>query len=105
MGSAILAKQTYQLTRTYRFGPEAVTVPVRKPDPDTFVFYVDSEPVAAGLDPTTGIVTYTAPDGAALAWSGEFDLPVFFSSDDFEATLETWNAATIEVALEEDLSA
>lgn len=98
-------QQVIQLTRTYVFGTESVTVPIRKPRAEGFALTADGAPIAASLDTTTGLVTVTVPMGQTLAWSGEFDLPVIFSSDEFEATYETWNAHTVEVTLEEDLSA
>lgn len=105
LGVAAGGEETWQLTRTYVFGTESVVVPVRKPIALGFELTADGVPQATTLDTTTGMVTFTANAGESIAWSGEFDLPVMFSSDEFEGSLETWNATTVEVTLEEDLSA
>lgn len=105
LGVAAGGAETWQLTRTYVFGAQSLVVPVRKPRAGGFALTADGAPLASTLDPTTGMVTFSATAGATIAWSGEFDIPVSFESDEFESTYETWNAHTVEVTLEEDLSA
>ena len=98
------ASQTVQLEKVYQFGAQYVPVPIRKPNSDVIIT-ADNTPISATIDTATGMATYTAPLGSVVRWSGTFDLPVRFATDEFVATLETYNAATIEVQLIEDFSA
>lgn len=75
------AEQTVQLTKTYAFGPLSYDRPIFKPVIDTVTVYEDGLELAATVDYTTGLVTFTAPPGSAVTWSGEFDIPVRFVSD------------------------
>jgi len=36
----------------------------------------------------TGAVTLTAPAGSMITWSGEYDLPVRFDSDDIQWSVD-----------------
>lgn len=58
---------------------------------NTVTIYVNGVAQASGVSvsSTTGIVTFSAPpaNGAALAWTGEFDAPTTFASDWFAPTV------------------
>jgi uncharacterized protein (TIGR02217 family) len=97
--------QTVQLTKTYTFGPQSVVIPIRKPVVPTVQLYADGAPIVASISSSTGLVTFEAGGGAVIAWSGEFDIPVRFETDEFMATIETFGANTIDIALIEDMSA
>lgn len=101
-GTGIL--QTVQLVRTYTFGGQATSVPIRKPNDDV-VITEDGVPISSSVDTSTGIAVFTAAPGAQIAWSGTFDLPVRFETDEFSATMETWNATSVDIQLIEDMSA
>lgn len=95
--------QEVQLTREFTFGLETVQVPVRKPNNDVQL-YANSVAIGSSVDTTTGIVTFTANNGDVITWSGTFDLPVHFVNDEFMATIENWDATTVDLQLEEDLA-
>jgi uncharacterized protein (TIGR02217 family) len=73
--------QTLQLVKNYTFGPLSLARTIKKPVVSTVVIYGYDLPLAAAVDYTTGLVTVTAPTGAPITWSGEFDVPVRFESD------------------------
>jgi uncharacterized protein (TIGR02217 family) len=99
-------EQDLQLVRSYVFGPNTRTVSVRKPNNDVVVRNLETGAVvASSVDTTTGIVTLTAPPGDRLSWTGTFDLPVTFDSDEFVAVIENWDATTVDISLSEDLAA
>lgn len=96
-------EQEVQLVKYYEFGTETAILPICKPAPDIIVF-ADGSPISADVDYTTGWITFTASAGQEIAWSGQFDIPVVFTNDDFVATIEDWNTTTVDVQLEEDIS-
>lgn len=96
--------QSVQLVKTYTFGGQATPVPIRKPNTDV-VITEDGIEISATVDTETGIATLTAAPGAKIAWSGTFDIPVRFETDEFSATMETWNATSVDIQLIEDMSA
>lgn len=104
LGLATGVLQEIQLTKTYTFGSQSISVPIRKPNNDV-VILADEVPTAADIDTTTGIATITAPVGSVLVWTGTFDIPVRFESDEFSATMDTWGANSVAVNLIEDMSA
>lgn len=73
--------QTLQLVKNYPFGPISLARMIKKPVPGTVVIFGYDLPLDAAVDYTTGLVTVTAPTGAPITWSGEFDVPVRFESD------------------------
>lgn len=81
IGTGTGSSQDLQLTKVYDFGPLSISRDIVKPVTGTVVIYVDGVPTAATIDYTTGIATLTATNGAAITWSGEFDVPVRFDSD------------------------
>lgn len=96
--------QQVQLEREFTFGTETLRVPVRKPNNDVQL-YSNGVPIGSSVDTTTGVVTFVGVNGEQITWTGTFDLPVFFKNDDFMATIEQWNGTTVDLQLEEDLSA
>lgn len=75
------AAQTVQLVRVYTFGTVSFQRPIFKPVVGTVALFADDQPLAASVDYTTGLVTFTADPGQEITWSGEFDVPVRFVSD------------------------
>lgn len=80
--------QSVQLTKRYRFGPVTLDRVIHKPVTGTVqVFEWDEDPenypvpIAATVNYLTGHVAFTATEGYAVLWSGEFDIPVRFSDD------------------------
>ena len=86
------SSQILQLTKTYSFGPINLVKNIVKPIASTVVIAVGGVPTAFILDDTTGLVTITATSGQNITWTGEFDTPVCFVSDelpiDIQATTE-----------------
>lgn len=99
------AVQSLQLVKNYAFGAASNAVMIRKPVAGTVQLQANGADIASTVNTTTGIVTFTAPTGQTVTWSGEFDIPVSFENDEFVAMIETYGASTIQVQLIEDLSA
>ncbi len=97
--------QNLQLVKTYTSGGYSFTRKIRKPVTDavkdahgnnvtnTVHIYYDgteqsasSSPVIWSLDYTTGILTTHASNGVVITWSGQFDIPVRFDTDDQQIT-------------------
>lgn len=76
------SSQQIQLTKTYTFGGQSTERNIRKPVAGTVQMTANGSPISVAVDTTTGIVTLTATAGAALRWSGEFDVPVMFEEDE-----------------------
>jgi uncharacterized protein (TIGR02217 family) len=74
--------QQVQLTKTYTFGSLATERVIRKPVVGTVTMTANGAPLAATIDYTTGIASFTAGNGDVLRWSGEFDVPVMFEGDE-----------------------
>lgn len=101
------SSQTLQLVKTYTWGPEQVVRPIRKPVAGV-VIKANGTPITASVDTTTGLATFTAPAGHSITWSGEFDVPVRFESDQLISTYDRAAQSLIlsaDVPLVEDLSA
>lgn len=81
IGTGTGAEQTLQLTKAYPFGPISLQRIIKKPVVGTVTLFADEAAIAASIDFTTGLATFTAPDGSVITWSGEFDVPVRFESD------------------------
>lgn len=99
--------QSIQLAKLYEFGTQNISRPIRKPV--TAVLTDDGAPLAASVNMTTGVATFTASVGGIVRWSGEFDVPVMFEQDEllFDAVNRSRAGLllTADVGLEEDLSA
>lgn len=104
LGLASGSSQTVQLEKQYSFGGQDRSVPIRKPNNDVII-YASGVPISATVNTTTGMATFTATLGQAITWTGTFDVPVHFDSDEFSATIETLGATSIDVSVVEDLSA
>lgn len=102
------APQSVQLTKIYEFGNQAVSRPIRKPVTGTVTMTHNAAPLAASIDYTTGIATFTATNGSTLRWSGEFDVPVMFEDDEMSFSGDEKGAdglfLTSDVSLMEDVS-
>lgn len=102
------ALQTAQLVLTYSWGSEQVVRPIRKPVAGVVIKANGVVLPDASVDTTTGIATFTAPAGETVTWSGEFDVPVRFETDQL-----AWDYAraaqgfvlSADIPLVEDLSA
>ncbi len=85
----------FQLVKTSTFGSQTYTRTIKKPNSAGFSVKVDGVLTAATVDTTTGRVTFTggapAPN-AVLTWSGTFDVPVRFASDQLPFSLDNKNA-------------
>jgi uncharacterized protein (TIGR02217 family) len=103
------ADTTFQLTKTYTAGARTWVRNITKPSPDLgalsiFVAGVLQPTSAYTIDTTTGIVTFSAPPAgaAALEWTGYFDTPVRFDSDEMQITdrfddVKDWTLNVVEV--------
>lgn len=103
------AQQVVQLTKTYAFGGQSVVRPIRKPLAGVVVTS-NFVPIAASIDTTTGLATFTATAAQIMRWSGEFDVPVMFVNDRLSFSFEDKSDnegffLTADVDLEEDISA
>jgi len=74
------APQTAQLSLTYAWGAQSVVRPIRKPNAGVVVT-ANNVPITATVDTTTGLATFTAAAASIVRWSGPFDVPVRFESD------------------------
>lgn len=90
--------KTFQLVKTYTVGAASVQRTIHKPVADTVKPYIDSvlQPSGFSVDTTTGIVTFTTAPGIGEVVSAdfEFDVPVFFPSDTFNAQFEVVDKAS-----------
>lgn len=93
IGMGTGASQTYQLTKRYTFGALTTTKNITKPVSGTVHFYANKvEIFPTTFDYTTGIFTLKATSGATVYWSGEFDVPVRFSSDELMSSSNDGNS-------------
>lgn len=103
------APQTLQLRKLYTFGTQTVARPIRKPVIGTVTMTTGGVPMAASVDYTTGLATFTAGSGEVVRWSGEFDVPVMFEDDELSFSGDDRSSEglflTSDVGLMEDISA
>lgn len=79
----------WQLNRRYTRGIRTFDRPIYKPVDGTIVLYDGGGSIIGGsVDPTTGVVT---SGSTPVTWTGEFDVPVAFSSDIMEAEISSKN--------------
>jgi len=92
-----------QLYKSYTFGGTTITRTISKPVSGSVTVYSNGVSKAGTLDTTTGLFTPTTNWTAAQAmtWTGQFDVPVRFSSDDLMFDFNTLNALSANVDLEE----
>lgn len=93
IGTGTGSAQTLQLVKNYQFGSTTVPRPIKKPVAGTVRLYeldnVDNaEEIVFTMDYTTGLVNFTASSGAPVVWTGEFDVPVRFQSDELETDVD-----------------
>ena len=89
IGTGTGAEQELQLIKTYSFGTVDTIRNITKPVFGTVTVYADEIEISSTVDYATGIVTITAADGAEITWSGEFDVPVRFESDEIDFSVNT----------------
>ena len=78
-----------QLAKNYSFGSLSLSRPISKPISGSVTVYSNGSPITPDeVDYQTGIITVTGSAGSVISWSGEFDVPVRFVSDEisFSAT-------------------
>lgn len=94
-----------QLYKTYTFGATTVQRPIKKPVSGTVTVYSNGTPKTGTLDTTTGLFTPTTnwTAGQALTWTGEFDVPVRFSSDELVFDLNNPGRLSANIEVEEVL--
>lgn len=91
-----LTTTTFQLVKRYTSGGQTIDRQIRKPIASGFILRDTGTPLVLTtdytLDAATGIVTTTAPRAAAnLDWSGEFDVPCRFDTDDLRSVIVARN--------------
>lgn len=88
----------YQLYKTYTTTSGATNVrKITKPVSGTVKIFAAGHlttPLAASIDCTTGIVTLAAPPVGQIVWSGEFDVPVRFDTDELKTSFIAYDPAT-----------
>jgi uncharacterized protein (TIGR02217 family) len=82
------AETEYQLYKRYSYGGNTFDKPVTKLVSGTTTIYKDgvAQTITTHytLDEDTGIVTWvSAPNGNVISWSGDYDVPVRFTLDEF----------------------
>lgn len=82
----LISGSIYQLNRKHTFGGINFIRPIYKPVASTVVVYdAGGTPLTASIDYTNGQATVT---GTPASWSGEFDLPMTFTDNEWSASLE-----------------
>lgn len=90
-----------QLYKTYTFGPAYAIRPIQALAFATV--YVGGVPVAGTLNADTGMFTPTDNWIAGVyTWSGEFYVWVHFTNDYNAFTINSWQASTADIEMEED---
>lgn len=88
-----LTSTTFQLAKKYTSGAQVQSRLIRKPIATGFAILVSGVPPTYTLDATTGIVTIAAaPAASAITWSGEFDVPVRYDTDQLDGQIVGRNA-------------
>lgn len=86
--------KSFQLVKRYASGGEVVTRTITQPVAGTVRLYRNGVEAASGwtLDPTKGLVTFTAAPAAGVAVTADlaFDVPARFDTDQMEVTIETY---------------
>jgi uncharacterized protein (TIGR02217 family) len=105
LGTTPGANQTpVQLVKVYTFGSRTRTRTITKPNSSGFTLYQNGVAKAGTLDTVTGLFTPTTnwTAAAALTWTGTFDVPVRFKSDEMPSSFDDIDAINTAVELEED---
>jgi uncharacterized protein (TIGR02217 family) len=76
----------FQMVKNYPTGALTDQRLIRKPISGTCAFFDNGSPVSPTVDYTTGLVTFGSPPttGHTLTWTGQFDVPVRFDTDDMK---------------------
>lgn len=91
----------FALVKLYQSGSASYTRPIRKPVAGTVVVALANDPKVEGMeftvDPSRGVVTFTAPPdiGAVVSAGFEFDVPVRFDTDRIQTSVATFNAGEV----------
>ena len=92
-----MSTDVYQLQRLYVFGSRTFTRPIYKPVSGKVTVFRTRSGTTTTITPsiidlTLGRVTVTGHVGGdTYSWTGEFDVPVAFTSDMMEAVIENKN--------------
>jgi uncharacterized protein (TIGR02217 family) len=87
-----LTSTTFQLIKRYTSGSESMDRLIQKPVTGTVAVFVSAVPATFTVDTTTGIVTIAAaPAAADITWSGEFDVPMRFDTDQLQGRMVARN--------------
>jgi len=97
IGAGDGAATAFQLVKAYASGGESWTRTIANPVDGSVVAAVGGVPADPGAftaDPATGLITFNDPPGAGAAVTAgfEFDTPVRFDTDRFEASIEAFRA-------------
>lgn len=89
----------FQVSITYDDDVLPFTRPITRPVEATMDVYVNNvlaNPLTWSLS-TGGIIVFTSPpaNGHAITWTGEFDIPVQFMTDQFKVVMQTFEAGEI----------
>lgn len=87
----------YQLQKTYTTSSGATHVrKITKPVAGTVHAYLagHTTPLAATVNYTTGVITLAQAPGGPVVWSGEFDVPVRFDTDELKASFVAYDPGT-----------
>ena len=83
IASATGAETSVQLLKTYTDSGGTYTRTIYKPVATGFQLYDNGSPLTSSLNTVTGIATFSAVTaGHTITWTGTFDVPVRFDSDD-----------------------
>ena len=92
LGTADGQQDQWQLKKTYVAGNHQTLRPITKPVSGTVKVYLNGIETVEGwtVDYSTGILTFDTPppNGTLINCDFEFDVPVWFESDEFSLTLE-----------------
>lgn len=113
MGTAVGgADETMQIIKPYLFGLTTLNRKITKPvdsavytDATPLTLTEDDVPLAATIDYTTGIATFTSAFAKVIRVTGEFDVPVHFDDDNMDFTYRTLKALSGDIMLTEDFGA
>lgn len=82
IAAAVGGETSVQLVRSYANGGQAHTRTITKPVAGTVQLFLDTVPLGATVDSTSGIATFSPlPPGGVLTADFEFDVPVRFDTD------------------------
>lgn len=98
IGTGNGSQVAFQLRKAYGDSARTFYRQIQKPVSGTNTFFVNSvEDANVTLDLATGVVTFgTAPgNGLPVTWTGEFDVPVRFDTDDLEVDLVNFDAGSV----------